>query len=29
MEAEGKDKDLHKPMNSFPLPFEMQILPLL
>ena len=26
MEDEGKDKDLHKPMNSFPLLLEMQIL---
>ena len=25
MEAEGKDKDFHKPMNSFSLPPEMQI----
>lgn len=27
MEAVGEDKDLHKPMNIFPFPLEMQILP--
>lgn len=26
MEAEGKDKDFHKPMKSFALPPEMQML---
>lgn len=27
MEAEGKEEDLHKPMNNFPSPLEMQIVP--
>lgn len=27
MEAEGKEKDLYKLMNSFPSPVKMQMLP--